>query len=224
MSSTAARISTRGKRGQARRDREGGDEHLGQGRPRVRGAVGLKDTSLPASSRAACGRSSTAIPSRRRASTSRTATGFVLMPRRTPRRSAPPASSPARRRRSSASGSRRSRSRPPGARCARSSCFSARCERPPTSRKDSRSRCRRSRAIAEVKALVDALVALEQALAITTPIGIELMVETPRALIGEDGRIALPGLVAAAEGRCTAVASRRLRSHRDHREPRDHRR
>ena len=58
---------------------------------------------------------------------------------------------------------------------------------------------------AEVKALVDVLAELEQSLGIEAPIGIELMVETPRALLARDGRIALPGLVAAAGGRCTAV-------------------
>jgi hypothetical protein len=38
-----------------------------------------------------------------------------------------------------------------------------------------------------------------------TKIGIELMVETPAALIDAHGRIALPALVDAADGRCTAV-------------------
>jgi citrate lyase beta subunit len=34
---------------------------------------------------------------------------------------------------------------------------------------------------------------------------LELMVESPRALFGPDGRLALPGLVDAARGRCTGV-------------------
>jgi citrate lyase beta subunit len=58
----------------------------------------------------------------------------------------------------------------------------------------------------EVAMLAELLSALEQALGAESPrIGIELMVETPRALIDEEGRIALPGLVAAAGGRCVAA-------------------
>jgi hypothetical protein len=59
---------------------------------------------------------------------------------------------------------------------------------------------------AEVSALATLLDALEQALGIAAGrIGVELMVETPRALLGGDGRVALPSLVAAARGRCAAV-------------------
>lgn len=36
-------------------------------------------------------------------------------------------------------------------------------------------------------------------------IGVELMVETPRALYDANGRLALPSAIAVAEGRCTAV-------------------
>jgi citrate lyase beta subunit len=59
--------------------------------------------------------------------------------------------------------------------------------------------------VAEVTALVALLDTLEKALGITTRIGIELMVETPRALVAADGHIALPSLVAAAAGRCVAA-------------------
>src|SRR4029078_957049 len=45
----------------------------------------------------------------------------------------------------------------------------------------------------------------EKALGIAERIGIELMVETPRALIDREGRMALPALVAAAGGRCGAA-------------------
>jgi citrate lyase beta subunit len=59
---------------------------------------------------------------------------------------------------------------------------------------------------AEVAALASLLGALEKALGITDErIGIELMVETPRALVDQDGRMALPSLVAAAGGRCVAA-------------------
>ncbi len=58
----------------------------------------------------------------------------------------------------------------------------------------------------EVAALAEVLTRLERALAWPVgSVGVELMVETPRALIGEDGAVALPGLVHAAEGRCSAV-------------------
>lgn len=59
--------------------------------------------------------------------------------------------------------------------------------------------------IAEVAALADLLEALEGALGIGRPIGVELMVETPRSLVDADGRIALPSFVAAARGRCVAA-------------------
>lgn len=59
---------------------------------------------------------------------------------------------------------------------------------------------------AEVIALARLLDALEAALGLEEArIGVELMVETPRALVGADGRVALPSLVAAAGGRCVAV-------------------
>jgi citrate lyase beta subunit len=46
---------------------------------------------------------------------------------------------------------------------------------------------------------------LETTLGIDGRIGIELMVETPRALVDETGRMALPALVEAAGGRCVAA-------------------
>jgi len=59
---------------------------------------------------------------------------------------------------------------------------------------------------AEVAALAELLEGLETKLGIAEgSIGIELMVETPRALVDVDGRVALPGLVAAAKGRCVAA-------------------
>jgi citrate lyase beta subunit len=59
---------------------------------------------------------------------------------------------------------------------------------------------------AEVTALASLLSALEAALGITDArIGIELMVETPRSLVDHDGRMALPSLVAAGDGRCVAA-------------------
>jgi citrate lyase beta subunit len=59
---------------------------------------------------------------------------------------------------------------------------------------------------AEVTALAELLTTLEEGLGVPTGlIGIELMVETPRALVDADGRIALPALVAAAQGRCVAA-------------------
>ncbi len=58
----------------------------------------------------------------------------------------------------------------------------------------------------EVEALAEHLDRLETTLGIARgSIGIELMVETPRALLDVDGRVALPGLVAAAKGRCVAA-------------------
>lgn len=58
---------------------------------------------------------------------------------------------------------------------------------------------------AEVAALAQLLGTLENTLGIDGRIGIELMVETPRALVDESGRIALPSLVEAAGGRCVAA-------------------
>lgn len=59
---------------------------------------------------------------------------------------------------------------------------------------------------AEVAALVDALGRIERALGWPErSVALELMAETPRALLGPDGAVALPGLVNAADGRCVAV-------------------
>lgn len=55
----------------------------------------------------------------------------------------------------------------------------------------------------EVTDACDHCDALERRLALASgALRLELMVETPRAIIGADGRFALPGLVAAARGRC----------------------
>lgn len=56
----------------------------------------------------------------------------------------------------------------------------------------------------QVAALASLLEALEQALGVGRPIGVELMIETPRALLDEGG-LAVPRLVAAAGGRARAV-------------------
>jgi citrate lyase beta subunit len=58
---------------------------------------------------------------------------------------------------------------------------------------------------AEVAALAELLRMLETTLGIDGRICIELMVETPRALVDETGRMALPALVEAAGGRCVAA-------------------
>lgn len=59
---------------------------------------------------------------------------------------------------------------------------------------------------AEVTALADHLSTLEKTLHLPDGgIGIELMVETPRAIVDAEGRIALPALVTAARGRCVAA-------------------
>lgn len=59
---------------------------------------------------------------------------------------------------------------------------------------------------AEVTALVELSSTLESTLGIAEGrIGIELMVETPRALVDAEGRMALPSFVAAARGRCVAA-------------------
>ncbi len=60
----------------------------------------------------------------------------------------------------------------------------------------------------EVAMLADVIAALERLLGIASSsarIGIELMVETPRALLDGEGRVALPALVTAAGGRCVAA-------------------
>lgn len=55
----------------------------------------------------------------------------------------------------------------------------------------------------QVSALAEILDALEQRLGIENEtISIEIMVETPEAIISSDGRFALPSITAAARGRC----------------------
>lgn len=58
--------------------------------------------------------------------------------------------------------------------------------------------------IAEVSALVDLLEALESSLGIPR-VGVELMIESPRALLDDRGAIAIPALVQAGRGRVAAV-------------------
>ncbi len=58
----------------------------------------------------------------------------------------------------------------------------------------------------QVAALVEILAALEGALGIGAgAIGLELMIETPQAIVDAEGRAAIPALVAAAGGRCAAA-------------------
>ena len=58
----------------------------------------------------------------------------------------------------------------------------------------------------QVTALVDLFETLEAKLAISEgSLRLELMIETPQSLIGPDGRVALPGLVDAAQGRCAGA-------------------
>ena len=58
----------------------------------------------------------------------------------------------------------------------------------------------------EVAALAELLGRIERALGWAEgSVGLELMVETPRSLLGPDGVVALPGRVNAAGGRCRAV-------------------
>jgi hypothetical protein len=55
----------------------------------------------------------------------------------------------------------------------------------------------------QVAATVEVLGRLEERLGLVGGVvPIELMVETPRAIVAADGRLALPALVAAADGRC----------------------
>ncbi|HEX6201373.1 MAG TPA: phosphoenolpyruvate kinase, partial [Thermoanaerobaculia bacterium] len=57
--------------------------------------------------------------------------------------------------------------------------------------------------VEQVEALAAALGRLEERLGLAAgAVPIELMVETPRSIVGADGRVALPALVAAAGGRC----------------------
>lgn len=56
----------------------------------------------------------------------------------------------------------------------------------------------------EVTALVDLLEHLESALGVARKIDVELMIETPRAILGAGG-LAIPSLVEAARGRAVAV-------------------
>ncbi len=58
----------------------------------------------------------------------------------------------------------------------------------------------------QVERLAGALDRLETTLGLPEGrVAIDLMVETPQSLVAPDGRIAVPGLVAAAEGRCRTV-------------------
>ena len=58
----------------------------------------------------------------------------------------------------------------------------------------------------QVTALVDLFETLETKLGIPDgALRLELMIETPQSLIGPDCRVALPGLVDAAQGRCAAA-------------------
>ncbi len=60
--------------------------------------------------------------------------------------------------------------------------------------------------VEEVTALVRVLESLESRLHLKTgALTLELMVETPRALLGPDGRCALPALLTATRGRCVGV-------------------
>jgi citrate lyase beta subunit len=55
----------------------------------------------------------------------------------------------------------------------------------------------------QVEAVVEACERLERAHGLAPgAIALELMVETPQSVVGPDGTVALPGLVAAARGRC----------------------
>ena len=61
-------------------------------------------------------------------------------------------------------------------------------------------------AAGQVERLAGALDRLETTLGLPEKrVAIDLMIETPQSLIAPDGRIALPGLVAAAGGRCRTV-------------------
>ncbi|WP_081865180.1 DUF6986 family protein [Chondromyces apiculatus] len=58
----------------------------------------------------------------------------------------------------------------------------------------------------QVEALVDALEALERGLGLQAgAVGLEIMVETPEAVVGPDGSLAARRLCAAGRGRCAAV-------------------
>ena len=57
----------------------------------------------------------------------------------------------------------------------------------------------------EVTELVHQVEELESRLHLEAALAIELMVETPQAIVGPDGRCPLPALVAAARGRCRGV-------------------
>jgi citrate lyase beta subunit len=60
--------------------------------------------------------------------------------------------------------------------------------------------------VEQVTALVDLFETLEADLGIPDGIlRLELMIETPQSLIGPDGRVALPGLVEASQGRCVGA-------------------
>ncbi len=57
----------------------------------------------------------------------------------------------------------------------------------------------------QVETLTALLTQLESRLELAAPISFELMVETPQSIFDASGRIALPDLVAAGEGRCRAA-------------------
>jgi citrate lyase beta subunit len=57
-------------------------------------------------------------------------------------------------------------------------------------------------AVEQVTALARALDMLEERLGIDEPIPIELMIETPQSILDDAGRVVLPALVNAAQGRC----------------------
>jgi citrate lyase beta subunit len=58
----------------------------------------------------------------------------------------------------------------------------------------------------EIKKLVDRLSTIEKKAKIkSATIGIEIMVETPRAIFDEKGRLALPAFIKAAKGRCRSA-------------------
>jgi len=60
--------------------------------------------------------------------------------------------------------------------------------------------------VRDVEALAELLATLERSFALPpTSIGIELMVESPLALVAADGRVPLGSWVAAADGRCVAA-------------------
>jgi citrate lyase beta subunit len=59
--------------------------------------------------------------------------------------------------------------------------------------------------VAQVKAMVHAADRLEQDLAVTAPIGFEIQVETPQAILGPDGSALVARMIHASGGRCTGL-------------------